>query len=525
MHGAHSREPARSPERVAQVLSCMTTLLASGDERIFFKDLEGRFLLVSAGFIASLTDGWSLDEVIGRTDFDIFSAPHAAAALADERRVIATGEPMAAKVERETFTDRPDVWVSTTKAPLYDDQGTLIGTWGTSRDVTAQIEAEQALLQQTLNLRAVIDNSPAIVCIKDRDHRYELVNRGFEAAFGVSSAWIIGRRDEDILPMSLVSEVHAKDRRVLDGGPMTQDEELFPRDGQERVFLTMRFPLHDDRGGVRGVCVSSIDITARRHEEEAKLEELQCSELIHSALVHERFVLHGQPIMNLATMQVEQAELLIRMRDDRGGSELIAPGEFLPSAERFGLISLIDGWVIDGAVKLAAAGHRVAVNVSAITISDPEQVGRIERAISDTRAPPGNLIFEITETAVADNVDAARTFALRLRALGCAFALDDFGVGHGTFTYLRHLPVDYLKIDSRFVTNLLRYEEDHQVVRAIIGVAQRFRIKTVAEGVEDHDTLRELGALGADFAQGFHIGRPMPLEQLWGPQGGGTHDT
>ena len=124
-------------------------------------------------------------------------------------------------------------------------------------------------------------------------------------------------------------------------------------------------------------------------------------------------------------------------------------------------------------------------------------------------------MFEITETAVADNLDAARTFATRLRKLGCAVALDDFGVGHGSFTYLRQLPVDYLKIDIQFVRNLLSDDEDRQVVEAIVGVARQFKIETIAEGVEDQATLEELRRMGVDYAQGFWIGRPLPLARLW----------
>jgi EAL domain-containing protein (putative c-di-GMP-specific phosphodiesterase class I) len=250
----------------------------------------------------------------------------------------------------------------------------------------------------------------------------------------------------------------------------------------------------------------STDITERHFEQRIRNERLQCSEQINAALAQDRFVLHGQPIVNLASMQVEQSELLIRMRDGRGGEELAGPDEFLPSAERFGLIHMIDKWVVTRALELAAADHRVEVNLSARTISDQTHVGWIERAILASDAPPQNLIFEITETAAAQNLAAARTFAQRLRELGCAFALDDFGVGHGTFTYLRHLPVDYLKIDI--------HEDDQQVVRAIVGVAKQFEIKTIGEGVEDENTLRQLRRMGVDYAQAYHIGRPMPLPQL-----------
>ena len=130
---------------------CMRNLLDLPSERIFFKDLDSRFLTVSRGFLLDEMPGWSIEDILGKTDFDVFSEPHAAAAFEDEQRIIRTGESIVGKVERETFHNRPDAWVSTTKFPLRDDEGQIIGTFGISRDVTAQIMAEQALTFQSLH--------------------------------------------------------------------------------------------------------------------------------------------------------------------------------------------------------------------------------------------------------------------------------------------------------------------------------------------------------------------------------------
>jgi PAS domain S-box-containing protein len=127
----------------------MRALLANREESIYFKDRAGRLLLVSAGWLESVGANHSVDDVIGKTDFDFFSSPHATAAFEDEQRVIDTGEPMRAKLERETFTDRPDVWVSTTKLPLRDQHGQVVGTWGISVDVTTQAQALEASREQT----------------------------------------------------------------------------------------------------------------------------------------------------------------------------------------------------------------------------------------------------------------------------------------------------------------------------------------------------------------------------------------
>jgi EAL domain-containing protein (putative c-di-GMP-specific phosphodiesterase class I) len=148
-------------------------------------------------------------------------------------------------------------------------------------------------------------------------------------------------------------------------------------------------------------------------------------------------------------------------------------------------------------------------------VSDSAQVNLIRAAVLANEGAAENLIFEITETAVADNLDAARTFAIRMRQLGCAIALDDFGVGHGTFTYLRRLPIDYLKIDREFVRDLVSDVESRQVIEAIVGVAEQFDVLTIAEGVEDQATLDEVRRMGVDYAQGYWTGRPAPLPQLW----------
>ena len=153
------------------------------------------------------------------------------------------------------------------------------------------------------------------------------------------------------------------------------------------------------------------------------------------------------------------------------------------------------------------------INLSGRTISAPEHVADIERLVSVSGAPAQNIIFEITETAVVENLTAVRQFAERLRALGCSFALDDFGVGFGTFTYLKHLPVDYLKIDIDFVRKLVSENIDRRVVHAIMAVASGFGIKTIAEGVEDQATLELLASMGVDFAQGYWTGRPAPGAQ------------
>ncbi|MGP8208531.1 MAG: diguanylate cyclase domain-containing protein, partial [Acidimicrobiales bacterium] len=166
------------PDRHVLERMCFRNLLANAEERVFFKDLDSRFLLVSTGFLMEAANGRSLDEVIGKSDFDLFSDEHAIAAFEDEQRIIHTGEALVAKIERETFRDRPDAWVSTTKLPLRDDEGRIVGTFGISRDVTAQVLAEQALAHQALhdgvtglaNRLALMDRLSQALVSLDRSH-------------------------------------------------------------------------------------------------------------------------------------------------------------------------------------------------------------------------------------------------------------------------------------------------------------------------------------------------------------------
>lgn len=232
---------------------------------------------------------------------------------------------------------------------------------------------------------------------------------------------------------------------------------------------------------------------------------------IRHALEYDRFTLHAQPILDLRTGRATHAELLIRMQDD---GTLIPPGEFLPTAERTGSITAIDRWVIREAARLAAsrADGLLELNLSARSLADHELPVYIEEQLERAGADPASLIFEITETAAIANLPSAAALAERLTALGCRFALDDFGVGFGSFYYLKRLPLHYIKIDGDFIQSLTRSQTDQHVTKAIVDVAQGMGLKTIAEFVEDAETLELLRTYGVDYAQGFHIGRPAQID-------------
>jgi PAS domain S-box-containing protein len=512
---AHGTAAVSGREAVAASEQLLSSVFDRAPVGISVMDTEGHWLRANPECCRML--GYEANDLIG-TSFA--SLTHPDDVDDDHRRLAAMiagtfdGRPVE---KRYLHRDGSVVWAYVRAEMIRNAADEPLYVVTHLQDITERRVAQAQRRESDRRLHAIIDNSPSILTVKGRDHRYQLVNREFQEWCGLPNDRIVGRSAEEMTSGPVFEDEHAKDQQVLDGHGPVQDEDTLWRDDTERVYLTSRFPLLDDSGEVNAVCCTSTDITERRDGERAKRERLQSSAQIHEALAQNRFVLQGQPIINLTSRQVEQAELLIRMRRTTDGSELVPPGEFLPAAERFGFIGAVDAWVIDQAVQHAAAGHRVEVNLSAKTISDVGSVERIEQAVLASGCPPANLIFEITETAVADHLDAAREFATRLRHLGCAFALDDFGVGHGTFTYLKHLAVDYLKIDLQFVRDLLEDDANRQVVEAIIGVAKQFEIKTIAEGIEDEATLGALIEMGADYAQGYWIGRPVPLDELWTP--------
>jgi EAL domain-containing protein (putative c-di-GMP-specific phosphodiesterase class I) len=154
------------------------------------------------------------------------------------------------------------------------------------------------------------------------------------------------------------------------------------------------------------------------------------------------------------------------------------------------------------------------VNLSGKSIGDPRVVGRIEEAITDTGIDPACVVFELTETTAITNIEAAKAFTHRLRILGCRFALDDFGVGFGSFHHLKSLPFDFFKIDGDFIRGIVASRMDQLVVEAIVGIARGMGKETIAEFVPDEDTSRLLETSGVDYAQGYHIGRPRPLREV-----------
>jgi EAL domain-containing protein (putative c-di-GMP-specific phosphodiesterase class I) len=233
-------------------------------------------------------------------------------------------------------------------------------------------------------------------------------------------------------------------------------------------------------------------------------------ELVHKSLACDGLRVQAQPIIELSTGDVHAEELLVRIATDDG--RLLLPETFLPAAEQHGLMPQIDRFVIERAAGLASCGRAVHVNLSATTIADRSLFGDVLAAVHRHRAEPSRITFEITETAAAADMLHAGRLARRLVACGFRIAIDDFGSGWGAFRYLRALPVSIIKIDREFVRDLSWNPKGMKLVTGIVALARALGDQTVGEGVEDERTLTLMQALGIDFAQGFHVGRPAPVE-------------
>ena len=255
-------------------------------------------------------------------------------------------------------------------------------------------------------------------------------------------------------------------------------------------------------------------------------EEMKWVSRITSAVEDGRFELFYQPIIGIGDTEGERRghyELLLRMRDEKG--VLISPDQFIPAAERYNLMSTLDRWVIHEALSQLAdrtdegeARYTLAINLSGTSLSEDRFLDFVIDELKTQKLPAGAICFEITETAAISNLSRVVYFMQTLKRLGCKFSLDDFGSGLSSFTYLKNLPVDYLKIDGHFISHVAEDAVDESMVKAIREVGHAMGIETIAERVESREVLDKLGSLGVEFAQGYYIARPESIQSFepWG---------
>jgi len=246
--------------------------------------------------------------------------------------------------------------------------------------------------------------------------------------------------------------------------------------------------------------------------------EIQWLQRLQGALRENRFRLYQQVIVPAHGEDGGPAmEVFVRLQDETGHE--LPPSEFMRAAERYRLMGLVDRWVVQttfaalGRGALAVPANRsVAINISGQTLADVQFLEFVVECFDSSGVTPGQVCFEISESAVLANLDHARRFVGVLHGMGCQFALDDFGSGIGSFSNLKNLPLDYLKIDGSFMRNLARDTVNQAMVTAMIKLARTLNFKVIAEQVEDTAAVEMARRMGVDYLQGYAIGRPQPLQ-------------
>ncbi len=468
-------------------------LLDAVDAAIIATDLDA--VVTDWNMGAQRLYGWSREEAVGRSVMELI-VPESDRAQA--RATLAgmlpngywEGEFQVCRRDGSTFP------AYVRNALFCGLDGERAGIVGVSMNISRRVETDWRLRAARDYMRAVTDSMGDGLFTLDAAGRLIYLNPAGER--------LLGRRNEELVGQLMHDAIG------------TGEDVLRHRDGSE-LAVEMTSSDFETEDGVRGRVVVFRDVTERRERErrlQEELETLDWARRLRDAMADERLVLHAQPIVDVRTGVVAAHELLVRMIDEDGG--LIPPGSFLPAAEECGLVVELDRWVISRAAELAGGGHPVHLNLSAYSVGVPGVADHFHAEARRAGADPSLIVVELTETALLRQGPAVGAFFERLKVTGCRLALDDFGTGYGGFSHLKHLPVDFLKIDIEFVADLVDDEGSRQVVHAVVGLAHGFGQQTVAEGVEDEPTLALLGDLGVDLAQGYGIARPGPVAEVLG---------
>jgi len=445
-------------------------------------------------------------------------------------------------------------------APDFDAQQTRIAEMLAKRstsiiqsqyDASTGLMTRQAFERQASNLLATESGRSHIILYLDID-RLHVINETFGMHIGDDVIVSVAERMAKTLPPQALSARISGDRlaalipnSTMEAAAVVADqiraaaENIVPRAGQGSFEVSVCLGVspigHSDNPLAHALATSEIACKAAKDRGRNRVEMFQDSDQsiirrhtdilvigkLREALDNDSFRLDAQPILPLrGNYGRPRFELLIRMLGDRG--EIIPPGKFLSSAERYQLMPTIDRWVVRRACELlgehsAAVGEefaRFAINLSGQSLQDESFLGFVVDQIKTSSVPPGVLCFELTETATVGNLEKAQRFMRTLQDLGCQFALDDFGTGVSSLAYLKDLSVNYIKIDGSFVRDAIVNARSESMIKAIAQLAKVMCMETIAEYVET-DVLRvRMTDLGVDYGQGFAMGKAQPLEEL-----------
>lgn len=530
-------------------------------DNVYFKDRASQFIRISAA-MAAYCGLKNPRDAINKTDADVFSAQHAAEALADEQQILQQESAIVQKEERETWPDGHETWVLTTKVPLRNAVGNVIGTMGISHNITDRKQAElrirhmalhdpltglpnRVLLEERLGemvAAARQRGSSLAILMLDLD-RFMNINDSFGHSFGdrlLESAALRLRRslgaddtlarvgeDEFAIAVLLPSGSAAIEpvaQKVLnafsapflvEGNRLQISASLgmsqFPADGDNPRDL-LQFAdaaMHEAkrRGRGRFCCYSRALTDASRRRQKMESDLLQ-------ALPNDEFVLHYQPFVEAKSGRISGAEALLRWRHPELG--LLSPYQFIPQLEELGLMPEIGRWVLRTACNRLVEWQRdglpamrIAVNISQQQLFEGNIVDTVRAVLQETRLQPQLLELELTESQSLDDSEATLGILQNLRRLGVGLSLDDFGSGWSSFSSLRRFPIQRIKFGRSFVRDAISQPTADAVVRSMVGLSRSLGIGCLAKGVETPEERDYLRALQCEELQGFLFSQPL----------------
>jgi diguanylate cyclase (GGDEF)-like protein/PAS domain S-box-containing protein len=564
-----SRDERSEPESTAhdreQPSDLATDIMSNSAEGIVVYDRELRCLAWNH-FMEELT-GLRAEEVLGKRAGDFF--PVLGEQAIDEvlERVL-KGEPVSLAETSYIVpgSDRQG-WISASYRPQYDSKGRVSGVIGHVRDLSERKAVEQQmeyqayhdaltglanrrLFQEHLTLAIALaqrKRRPLAVLFLDLDH-FKVVNDSLGHTLGdtllreiatrlrasVREGDVVARVGGDEFTVVLQELEKKEDAAVMAQRLLRIISEPMEVDGQ-RLYVTtsIGITVYPDDGEDAETLLKNADNAMYRAKavgrntyemstqelSRSMQERLTLESGLHQAMERNEFEVYYQPQIDIRAMKIIGMEALLRWRHPERG--LMSPGSFLSVAEERGFIVLIGDWVLRTALQqakiftdLGFPDFRVAVNLSARQFRELSLVDGIENAVKESRVDPRLLELEITESVAMENVELTFKVLERLRRLGISIAIDDFGMGHSSLSYLKRFPIDALKIDRNFVEDLPDRVEDAAIVRSVIELAHGLNLRVVAEGVETKPQLDFLKEHGCREVQGFYFGFPVPAPQF-----------